>query len=188
MSTSSPQIRITADEINCLIYAYLRDSGKLLTSMNSPGYSTRFSGFAHSAYLVCQESKLERSPYFQKHIPRGELIELLSKALLYIEVENHWKENLLTTDCKSGFSLLEQHVCSPTPPSFIPIPVAAVPPLETNSTKSNTLAVPSETNAKRKVSPVASDGPAEKRSRKDEEKEQDCMTIPFLLNRLPCVY
>lgn len=55
---------------------------------------------------------MENSQYFQKHIPRGELIELLSKALLYLEVEAHWRNNALTTNCKSGFSLLEPHICS----------------------------------------------------------------------------
>lgn len=69
-------------------------------------------GFNHSAFALRNEGRLQNSPYFSKHIPRGELIELLSKALLYLEVESHWRNDELTTKCKSGFSLLEPHVCS----------------------------------------------------------------------------
>jgi transducin (beta)-like 1 len=69
-------------------------------------------GFNHSAFALRNEGRLQNSPYFSKHIPRGELIELLSKALLYLEVESHWRNDELTTKCKTGFSLLESHVCS----------------------------------------------------------------------------
>ena len=69
-------------------------------------------GFNHSAFALRNEGRLQSSPYFSKHIPRGELIELLSKALLYLEVESHWRNDELTTKCKAGFSLLEPHVCS----------------------------------------------------------------------------
>jgi transducin (beta)-like 1 len=69
-------------------------------------------GFNHSAFALRNEGRLQSSPYFSKHIPRGELIELLSKALLYLEVESHWRNDELTTRCKAGFSLLEPHVCS----------------------------------------------------------------------------
>ena len=69
-------------------------------------------GFNHSAFALRNEGRLQSSPYFSKHIPRGELIELLSKALLYLEVESHWRNDKLTTRCKAGFSLLEPHVCS----------------------------------------------------------------------------
>ncbi|KAF8963926.1 WD40-repeat-containing domain protein [Flammula alnicola] len=88
-------IIITADEINCLIYSYFQDAG-----------------FNHSAFALRNEGRLQNSPYFQKHIPRGELVDLLSKALLYLEVESHWRADSLTTNCKAGFSLLEPHVCS----------------------------------------------------------------------------
>ena len=69
-------------------------------------------GFNHSAFALRNEGRLQSSTYFSKHIPRGELIELLSKALLYLEVESHWRNDELTTRCKTGFSLLEPHVCS----------------------------------------------------------------------------
>ncbi|KJA28617.1 hypothetical protein HYPSUDRAFT_156006 [Hypholoma sublateritium FD-334 SS-4] len=97
--TAAPII-ITADEINCLIYSYFQDSG-----------------FNHSAFALRNEGRLQNSPYFQKHIPRGELIDLLSKALLYLEVESHWRTDSLTTNCKAGFSLLDPHICSLDDPS-----------------------------------------------------------------------
>ena len=70
------------------------------------------SGFTHSAFAIRMEGQLERSPYALKHIPRGELVELLTKALLYIEVETHCKGDGLITDCKTPFSLLKKHECS----------------------------------------------------------------------------
>jgi transducin (beta)-like 1 len=69
-------------------------------------------GFNHSAFTLRNEGRLRSSPYFSKHIPRGELIELLTKSLLYMEVESHWKGDELLTNCKTSFSLLEHHVCS----------------------------------------------------------------------------
>lgn len=74
-------------------------------------------GFNHSAFALRNEGRLQNSPYFQKHIPRGELIDLLSKALLYLEVESHWRTDSLTTNCKAGFSLLDPHICSLDDPS-----------------------------------------------------------------------
>ncbi|OCH96413.1 WD40 repeat-like protein [Obba rivulosa] len=85
---------ITSDEINCLIHAYFEDSG-----------------FQHSAFVLRAEARLEQSPNFGKFIPRGELVELLSKALLYVETETHWKGTGLIKNCTRSFSLLERHVC-----------------------------------------------------------------------------
>ncbi|KAF9654443.1 WD40 repeat-like protein [Thelephora ganbajun] len=85
---------ITADEVNCLVYSYLKDSG-----------------FHHAAFAIKSEGHLDRSPNFSKHIPRGELVDLLSKALLYIEVETHWCEGSLTLNCRAPFSLLDKHTC-----------------------------------------------------------------------------
>jgi transducin (beta)-like 1 len=119
--TAAPII-ITADEINCLIYSYFQDSGNfhvfLLTSQRIVDHSfIRSPGFNHSAFALRNEGRLQNSPYFQKHIPRGELIDLLSKALLYLEVESHWRTDALATNCKAGFSLLEPHTCSLEEPS-----------------------------------------------------------------------
>lgn len=65
-------------------------------------------------------------------MPRGELIELLSKALLYSEVEAHWKGNAMTSNCKATFSVLDRHVCSLDPTltptlTFRPPPVVETP-------------------------------------------------------------
>ncbi|KAI5898063.1 WD40 repeat-like protein [Schizophyllum commune H4-8] len=97
MGSANRPISITSDEINALIYAYLQDSG-----------------LSHTAFCLRTESKLDESPCFSTHIPRGELIELLSKALLYIEVEHHWKRTPETRSCKNTFRLLERHVCAPS--------------------------------------------------------------------------
>ena len=71
-------------------------------------------GLSHTAFCLRTESKLDESPCFSTHIQRGELIELLSKALLYIEVEHHWKRTPETRSCKNTFRLLERHVCAPS--------------------------------------------------------------------------
>lgn len=84
-------------------------------------------GFNHSAFTLCTEGALQNSPWFSKHVPRGELIELLSKALLYLEVESHWHDDSMTTNCKNNFSLLERHVCSGDSSSAVPLKPPAVP-------------------------------------------------------------
>lgn len=68
-------------------------------------------GFHHAAFAIKSEGHLDRSPNFSKHIPRGELVDLLSKALLYIEVETHWNEGSLALNCRAPFSLLDKHAC-----------------------------------------------------------------------------
>ncbi|KAK7058554.1 hypothetical protein VNI00_002190 [Paramarasmius palmivorus] len=96
---SAPLMHITSDEINRLIYSYFKDSG-----------------FEHTAYTLAKESQLEKSPCFAKHVPRGELVELLSKSLLYTEVECHFQGGEAAATCQNAFSLLEPHVCSNKPP------------------------------------------------------------------------
>ncbi|KAJ7157165.1 WD40 repeat-like protein [Mycena filopes] len=146
-----PVLRMTADEINCLVYAFLVDSG-----------------FKHTAFSLCMEGRLENSPSFSKHIPRGELVELLSKSLLYREVESHWKEDYLTNNCQAPFSLLEPHVCSlePPKPKSVPLPMTYTqrPPPQTNRLN--------VTDGKRKASP-SRDGPAEKRPRHGDDMDTD---------------
>jgi transducin (beta)-like 1 len=119
------------------------------------------------------EGRLESSPHFTKHIPRGELVELLSKALLYIEVEAHWKGDSMTANCKTGFSLLEHHVCSldpkapPKPKPPPPRPIPAVPAKVVAEANGST-----DAGAKRKASTPSTstdDGRAEKRPRRDAD-------------------
>ncbi|KAF4611781.1 hypothetical protein D9613_004153 [Agrocybe pediades] len=88
-------ITITSEELNLLIYAYFQDSG-----------------FDHSAFALRNESGLDDATIFKTHIARGELINLLGKAMLYMEVEAHWKSDGLRTDCKGAFTLLGRHSCS----------------------------------------------------------------------------
>jgi transducin (beta)-like 1 len=108
----------------------------------------------------------------EKHIPRGELIELLIKALLYTEVEAHWRgNNDMTGNCTTGFSLLETHVCSLNPsikPTVklsanpTPVPIIAGPQPASASE-------PSDSTQKRKAStPVAEEEHSEKRQKMDE--------------------
>jgi transducin (beta)-like 1 len=142
------------------------------------------------------EGQLDRSPHASKHIPRGELIELLGKSLLYLEVESHWKGDALTTHCKTGFSLLEPHVCSLEAPSEKTAQFTAPPaiPIDTSTTvtvKTNglpvDLGVPVDLGPKRKESPttVPTEGPAEKRAKRDSDdmdvdSSSDCrLTVPL---------
>jgi transducin (beta)-like 1 len=97
------------------------------------------SGLKHSAFTILNEGRIQNSPYLARHIPRGELIDLLGKALLYLEVESHWRPDAVTNNCKSGFSLLEPHVCSSesiaSKPPVVSLPPASVAP-HSSSTKS----------------------------------------------------
>ncbi|KAF7965181.1 hypothetical protein HWV62_45252 [Athelia sp. TMB] len=137
----SAPILITADEINCLIYAYLQDS----------------------------EGRLDQSPHYAKNIPRGELVELLSKALLYVEVEAHWKGDAMTTGCKSGFSLLETHVCSIDPKGKAPNPPIRTSVIREKEPESATKAN-GDSGSKRKADVPATDkGHAEKRAKRSPD-------------------
>lgn len=130
--------------------------------------STSFTGFQHSAFAIRTEGRLERSPHFSKHIPRGELVELLSKALLYVEVEAHWKGDALTTNCKTGFSLLEPHICSLEPkakPTRSAIQSSLQDQENEQTTKTN-----GDSGSKRKADvPSTEDGRVEKRARRTPE-------------------
>ena len=95
-------------------------------------------GFGHSAFAIRNEGRLQNSPLMSKHIPRGELVDLLSKALLYIEVESHWRGDSMTANCKSGFSLLEPHVCSTDHPTSRLAPASTVSVAEPQSTRVTT--------------------------------------------------
>lgn len=90
----SSKNRILADEINCLIHAYLQDSG-----------------FEHSSYALRNEARLDYSQHTNTPVRRGELVDLLSKALLYTEVESHWNMDP-NKHCDAPFSLLLPHKCS----------------------------------------------------------------------------
>ncbi|TBU34793.1 WD40 repeat-like protein [Dichomitus squalens] len=159
---------ITADEINCLIYSYFKDSG-----------------FAHSAFVLRAEGRLEHSPHYRKHVPRGELVELLSKALLFSEVEAHWKGNAMTMSCTNQFRLLEPHTCS-FDPKFPPPPLPdaqrhhvhpeRVQPLQAEDENAAHAGVPqADGSLKRKASgtPSVDEPPKEKRARTNGQLEDE---------------
>jgi len=89
-------------------------------------------GLQHTAFAIRKEAHLERSSMFHSHIPRGELVGLLYKALAYIEVECHFRsQDEATKRCVAPFSLLEPHLCSSvhkSPSSTIVQPLPAIAP------------------------------------------------------------
>ena len=118
----------------------------------------------HSAFVLRAEGHLEKSQHYGKYVPRGELIELLSKALLYSEAEAHWKGNAMTNNCKAPFSILDKHVCSLDPD--IPPTVTFHPPvIEVTVPAAN-----GTISEKRKANtpPVVDDIHREKRARTEE--------------------
>ncbi|KAJ7110376.1 WD40 repeat-like protein [Mycena crocata] len=158
MAENVSALRMTADEINCLVHQFLLDSG-----------------FKHTAFSLSMEAHLENSPNFSKHIPRGELVDLLCKSLLYREVEAHWRGDHLALNCKAGFSLLEPHVCSLEPPKLksLPLPLTYTQRPLGHSNRLNSVS-----DGKRKASP-SGDGPAEKRLRRDgDDVDMDLYRSP----------
>ena len=119
------------------------------------------------------EGRLEKSEHYGKHIPRGELVDLLSKALLYSEAEAHWKGNAMTNNCKAPFSILDHHVCSldPSLPATVTFQPLPPPPTEIAPPVTNGV------SEKRKAStpPPPEETPREKRAR-TEEMEVDSMS------------
>ncbi|KAI0347683.1 WD40 repeat-like protein [Trametopsis cervina] len=155
--TQIPRMELSADEVNCLIHAYFQDSG-----------------FVHSAFVLRAEGHLDQSPSFGKHVPRGELVELLSKALLYTEVEAHWQGNVMTKNCKAPFTLLERHVCSLDPALS---PVAVIQPLPSIEVQPP---APNGASEKRKAAaPALQDMGAhrEKRARTEEMEVDSVMSV-----------
>ncbi|KZV70196.1 WD40 repeat-like protein [Peniophora sp. CONT] len=86
------QYHITSDEVNCLVHAYLRDSG-----------------FEHATFALRSEARLDKSAQFRKHIPHGELVDLLGRALLFKSVECHPSGR---KGCIVPVLLLDRHTCS----------------------------------------------------------------------------
>ncbi|KAG9314167.1 WD40 repeat-like protein [Chiua virens] len=128
-------------------------------------------GFQHSAFSLRMEGRLDHSHHIKKHIPRGELVERLSKALLYAEVEAHWRGDSFAKNCKNGFSLLEHHVCSSEPNATTLL--ALQHPAESNVTTAT-----GDTGVKRKsISPSTEDARAEKRARKEVEDNHTTMIV-----------
>ncbi|KDN40542.1 hypothetical protein RSAG8_08014, partial [Rhizoctonia solani AG-8 WAC10335] len=143
-------LNISSDEVNCLIQAYLIDSG-----------------FQHTAFCLRQEARLDVSPNAKVHIPRGGLITLLQKALLYIEVETHWSQDGKLYPCSSPFSLLSNHVCS----SSMPASPGGTPQGQRNGSKSD----------KRRTSPKSAN--RQKRARLENQEGKEKESTPALGSR-----
>lgn len=90
---------LTSDEINFLIYRYLKESG-----------------FEHSAYAFGHESFIYKSSLESSQLAPGALINFVQKGLQYVELESHINEDGTETLCDESFSLLKKHVCRPKGP------------------------------------------------------------------------
>ena len=144
-----------------------------LPRFNGTEPTDRIIGFAHSAFVLHAEGRLDKSTHFSKHVPRGELVELLSKALLYAEVEAHWRGNAMTTNCKTPFSLLERHVCSLDP--SLPASVQFNPPPSSDIHSLSAHGIYGTAEKRKESTPASEDVPKEKRAR-TEEMEVDSVT------------
>eukprot|EP01121_Diplochlamys_sp_Union-15-3_P010720 TRINITY_DN3038_c0_g1_i3.p1 TRINITY_DN3038_c0_g1~~TRINITY_DN3038_c0_g1_i3.p1 ORF type:complete len:399 (+),score=70.03 TRINITY_DN3038_c0_g1_i3:89-1285(+) len=85
---------ITSDEINYLIYRYLKEAG-----------------FEHSAFVFGSEGIVKKAIFAAKDVPVGTLIHVLQKGLQYLEIETHVKEDGTEIVCDEPFSLVRKHVC-----------------------------------------------------------------------------
>ena len=137
---------------------------------------TSVPGFQHTAFSLLNEGHLHHSVHLEKHIPRGELIELLIKALLYTEVEVHWRgNNDMTGNCTTGFSLLETHVCSLNPglkPTInLSANSASVPALMVAEPAS--VSERSDSQKRKASTPVVEEGHSDKRQRTAEVDNVD---------------
>ncbi|KAG8850576.1 hypothetical protein FRB96_009667 [Tulasnella sp. 330] len=103
----APNLKITSDDVNALVYSYLEDAG-----------------FQHTSYALRHEARLDSSPNLNVRIPRGELIKLLHKALLYSEAEAHFRRDGANSNdqCTAPFSILKTHHCSQGGPPSLPSP------------------------------------------------------------------
>ncbi|KAH8099279.1 WD40 repeat-like protein [Cristinia sonorae] len=146
--------RITAEEVNCLIHAYFLDAG-----------------FQHSAFVLRAEGQLDRTPLSRMHIPRGELVELLSKALLYIEAEAHWRGTTVTTNCKAPFSILSRHVCAADP--TLPATFSFEPPAPSTQIPSSYSSTNGNGEKRKADTPVADSSRKDKRARTEEMMDLD---------------
>lgn len=77
-------LKITAEEVNFILYQYLHESGKCC-----PPYLLIFIGFQHSAFVFAQEANMHENKYNQYRIPSGLLVVFLEKALTLIHMEVH---------------------------------------------------------------------------------------------------
>ena len=85
---------INSEEVNYLVYRYLQESG-----------------FEHTAFAFAYESMVADTKVYDEYVPPGSLISYLQKALQYIELETHVRDDGTEIDCNEPFSLIHHHKC-----------------------------------------------------------------------------
>ncbi|KAJ1962260.1 hypothetical protein GGI12_002747 [Dipsacomyces acuminosporus] len=86
---------LKSDDVNYLVYRYLKESG-----------------FLHSSYIFQFESQIHKSDREIPNVEPGSLIRVLQKGLQYMDVETHLNEDGTARLCTAPFSLVGKHVCS----------------------------------------------------------------------------
>ena len=90
-------LKITADEVNFLVYQYLEETG-----------------FKHTAFTFRHESTIDKSALNDSHIPPSMLLMYLEKALLMLQMETHLDKDDEVILCNQPFTLLSPHSCGYT--------------------------------------------------------------------------
>lgn len=99
----------TSEEVNLLVYHYLKESG-----------------FHHASFSLRHESRLDDYPLSKEAVVEpGQLVRFLQKGLVYASVEAHIQEDGTEKTCSSTIRLVgPPHVCDgksrPTPPAAEP--------------------------------------------------------------------
>ncbi|KAJ1643467.1 hypothetical protein J3B02_003449 [Coemansia erecta] len=89
---------LRSEDVNYLVYRYLKESG-----------------FLHSSYIFQFESQIHKATSEQPNVEPGSLIRVLQKGLQYMDVETHLNEDGTARLCTAPFSLVGKHVCSVKP-------------------------------------------------------------------------
>ncbi|KAJ1943287.1 hypothetical protein FBU59_002956, partial [Linderina macrospora] len=89
---------LKSDEVNYLVYRYLKESG-----------------FLHSSYAFQFESQISKHDHEIPNVEPGLLIRVLQKGLQYMDVETHLNEDGTARACSAPFSILGKHICSVHP-------------------------------------------------------------------------
>ena len=88
----------------------------------------------------------------------------MTKALLYIEVETHWRGDSMITECKAPFSLLQKHECTSDLAPFI----------SSSSLQENVeedVFGPASVSKRKADTPDSADGRSDKRARRENESD-----------------
>ncbi|KAJ2581793.1 hypothetical protein GGH95_001888, partial [Coemansia sp. RSA 1836] len=86
---------LKSEDVNYLVYRYLKESG-----------------FLHSSYIFQFESQIFKNDNEIPSVEPGSLIRVLQKGLQYMDVETHLNEDGSARLCTAPFALVGKHVCS----------------------------------------------------------------------------